>query len=235
MCRFAIGFSKVPFAANTVVEEFAHLSKKNPAPDGDEQEDGWGVVYQYKDQYYMTKSTSPIWEDRSDFIFPAVNKIFIHSRSATFYSQKRRLDLNQPFVSTHFVYVFNGRLKGVKLPFKVWGNVGAARLLSLIERFYFLFGEVDRSILKSIELLRRYSQRIYGLNFAVFDQKKLYVYSICSGNEEYYRLFYAKSKDYLIVSSAPGIFRQNNRCIFLKLPTKYKRIEFGKLFVFDAF
>lgn len=224
MCRFGIILSKKPVNLNLAIKDFSRLSKENPAPDGDKQEDGWGVIYNVKNKgYSVFKSTLPIWEDNSADYFDNVfsTQIFLHSRSATFASQKNRLDLNQPFFSKNFIFVFNGRIGGVKMPFKVEGNAGSERILNLIETFFSIYNNLEKAILKTVELLKKHSKKIYGLNFSLFFKETLFTYSYFEEYEDYYKLYYWKKGDFIVVSSAGGILSKNcflNSC-FREIPS----------------
>ncbi|GEM_PF-453021 len=233
MCRFAVVFSKRLLDLGKIRQSFADLSKYAPAPDGDKQEDGWGVFIKDKRQVFQIKSTRAVWEDDmiADLGVRDRFRLFIHARSATFRSQKSGIDLNQPFIAGNLSFVFNGRISGVHLPesLNLYGRVGARKFFSLIERFYKKGVGLRQAVLKSVDLLKRKSRRIYGLNFAVADSDSLCVYSYCSAYEDYYRLFILERDDFLSISSAPGLdlkhagFRKEDYC----------KIEFDKVLSFE--
>ncbi len=233
MCRFAVVLSKNALDLGKIWQSFANLSKNTPAPDGDAQEDGWGMILQQQDQVFQILSTKAIWKDNPPPNFGVLKnfRLFLHTRSATYKSQKSRIDLNQPFVSGDLTFVFNGRISGVSFPkqMRLYGDVGARRFFSLIQRFYKNGFALEQAISRSVELLKKRSRRIYGLNFAVADKRSLCVYSTCSESEDYYRLFLLERPDFLLISSAPGLDLEN---IGLEREN-YQKIDFGRVMSFN--
>ena len=129
MCRFAVIKSKEPFSVGEYLEKFAISAKENPAPDGDRQEDGWGVAWKKGNSWEIFKSIKPIWEETDLFdSFHETNFAVFHARSATYRSQKGLLYLNQPYFQEDTLFVFNGAISKVRLKLDLYGEVGARKI-----------------------------------------------------------------------------------------------------------
>lgn len=232
MCRFAIVFSNKSFPVMPVLKKFASMSLENPSPEGDEQKDGWGIFYENGERNYLLKSNQPIWEDIKKIKFTTrAKKIFLHSRSASFFSQKLRLDFTQPFLTKNFIYVFNGMVSKVKIPFKLDGEVGARKILSLIEKYQIDFN-LKSAILKAVDTIRKNSKKIFGFNMALYFRNNLYVYSEANEFKDYYQLYYGLTDDFFILSSANGLFLEKDCLNFFGKKTKVMKIEFRKIYQF---
>jgi len=66
MCRFIFYASKKKkeIDIKNPLNQFALMSQKANAPDGDKQEDGWGIYFIENKKEYLFKSTKAIWEDK---------------------------------------------------------------------------------------------------------------------------------------------------------------------------
>ena len=134
MCRFLLVKSKKSVKPHKFLASFALMAKKSKAYDGDWQGDGWGIVWMANKKWNIFKSLSPIWEDEHKFPdFPSTTIFAIHARSASFPQHKNNLEYNQPFINDSTVFVFNGLLKGVNLPYKVPGIIGAQKIWFLLK------------------------------------------------------------------------------------------------------
>jgi len=211
MCRFIFYASKDQKQINIrkPLMNFANMCKKTNAPDGDKQEDGWGIYYVKNDKEYIFKSTKAIWEDKKLINNFNTTSIFIaHARSASFLKHKNDLEFNQPFVKNNLVFVFNGSLKNVNLPYLIEGKIGSQKILNLIIDINKKENNLKTSIKKAIHLIKKNTEKIFGLNFLILNYKKIFVYSFATVYHSYYQLYFFQNKKILSLSSSPGIYPQ---------------------------
>ena len=76
----------------------------------------------------------PIWTE-IDAIqhLPPTRHLLVHARSASFAHHKGNITYSQPYVCAPYAFVFNGFLKGVRLPRRVPGAIGAEKIWSLVQ------------------------------------------------------------------------------------------------------
>jgi predicted glutamine amidotransferase len=225
MCRFAVSFSRLPTSIADFLSNFAEVAEKNPAPDGDKQEDGWGVAYRRGEKWKNHKSTLPIWQQKSVFDqFPSTRKIAVHARSASFSWQKNMISANQPYHQDGLLFVFNGMIKKIKLSLvpPLEGEVGAKKIFSLLLRLKKSFGDEKKAIEKTFYLIKKNSEQIYGFNLALVGENKFYVFSYYTCFPDYYRLWYLKEKQKIVVASNP-----------LTIAKKWEKLRKGKVYEFS--
>jgi len=206
MCRFAVSFSRLSISTADFLSHFAEIAQKNPAPDGEKQEDGWGIAYWKGKKWEIYKSVLPIWQEKRVFNqFSSTRKIVVHARSASFSWQKKMISANQPYYQDGLLFVFNGMIKKVKLSLfpPLEGEVGAKKIFSLLLRLKKSFGEEKKAIEKTFYLIKKNSEQIYGFNLALVGESKFYVFSYFTCFPEYYNLWYLKEKEKIVVASNP--------------------------------
>jgi len=225
MCRFIFYASKDQKQTNIKkpLMNFANMCKKTNAPDGDKQEDGWGVYYKKNNKEYLFKSTKPIWEDKEVINNLNYASIFIaHARSSSFKNHKNQIEFNQPYIKDNLIFVFNGFLKNVSIP-SLPGKIGAQKIFNLIiKNTKKEKNDLKKSIKKTIEIIKKNTQQIFGLNFLVFNGQKLYVYSFATINKEYYQLYLYEDEKMFSISSSPGLFLTNQKKIPFDYLLEYK-------------
>lgn len=201
MCRFAVVRSKESFSLADYLQEFSFLAKSNPAPDGDKQEDGWGVAWR-EGVWRIFKSINPIWQDKELFKkFPSTDFAVFHARSATFQNQKGFLHFNQPYFQENTLFVFNGAISKVKLNLNLYGEVGARKIFSLILRLEKRFDSLQKAVLKAFQVIKENSEMIKGFNLAVIKEEEVVDFNYFEADPEYYQLWLGKSKGKVILSS----------------------------------
>lgn len=202
MCRFLILRSRNLINPYPVIESFSKMAKKSKALDGDWQGDGWGICWLDRNNHWCTyKSILPIWEERGKFdLFPETNFLVIHARSASFPETKGIIKFNQPFTDGQYVFVFNGFLKGVKIPYKMEGEIGSEKIWFLIKNFLrYMKPEIALEKLKNIII--KHTEKINALNVGLCDRNNIYALTMFNENPDYYQLKYFESRDLTIVSS----------------------------------
>ncbi|OGD18937.1 MAG: hypothetical protein A2W03_13875 [Candidatus Aminicenantes bacterium RBG_16_63_16] len=204
MCRFLMVKSAGPLAARGLLEPFARLAARSPAPDGDPQADGWGISWiDGAGAWEVRKFTEPIWESAARFgEFPDSRFFCLHARSASSPEIKNAVEFNQPFAGDRYAFVFNGFLEGISLPYPVPGRIGSQKIWSLLAARLAGSGGVE-SLTAVRDLLNRRSRRVQALNIGLSDGE--YLYGLCQydGNEEYYRCRVHVSPGLAMVCSGP--------------------------------
>ena len=203
MCRFALILSERKIQPKELLNSFADMAKNSPAPDGDFQQDGWGIAWFEKNAWQTHHSLLPIWEDRAVFNnIPKSRAFSIHARSASFPGDRGNILFNQPFTNGEYSFVFNGLLKGVRLPYSVPGRIGAEKIWNLLQN------ELERydpdAALKNVKkLLIANTDQIIALNLGLVSKNSIYSLNYFSVHKEYYSLHKQNANGFEIVSSQP--------------------------------
>jgi len=204
MCRFLMVKSAYPFRPEELLRAFASMAESSWAPDGDRQQDGWGIAWaDERGSWDVRTSLRPVWLDGHLFSgVPASRFFLVHARSASFAGHKDNLAYNQPFTDGVHGFVFNGLLQGVAFPAPVPGEIGARKIWSLLK------DELqERPPAESMEavghLLTRHARRVQALNIGLCDRSHLYVLQQGEDESEYYRLWVNESADLKLVCSEP--------------------------------
>lgn len=194
MCRFLLAKSKETINVAKVLGNFADMCGQSRAPDGDRQEDGWGMAWIDRNENWQNiKSLNPIWKDRSGFSrLPKTRMLVVHARSASFADQKGEIEYNQPFVNENKAFVFNGMLRGVKLPFRLEGKIGAQKIWSLLQK---------KSLENAQKLLHKHSNFIRGLNIGLASKNNISALCDYGEDDEYFTLRYASENGVSIICS----------------------------------
>lgn len=182
------------------------MVKKSRALDGDWQGDGWGIAYKILDTRYkiqkwrVYKSLKPIWENEDAFgKFPKTDLFLVHARSASFEKDRGVIEFNQPYIYKNYAFVFNGLLRGVKLPMKVSGRIGAEKIWSLLRRYLRLGG--GKALEATCELIIKNTKEVAALNIGLCDGQDFFTYSRFASHPQYYQLWRSKSPDLEIIAS----------------------------------
>ncbi|MEI6532570.1 MAG: class II glutamine amidotransferase [Candidatus Roizmanbacteria bacterium] len=190
MCRFLLAKSNNNnyLDSQKILHSFAEMSKKSKALDGDWQGDGWGASWIEDNKWKTYTSLSPIWEDSIHFSSIADSlRLVLHARSASFSHQKNILRYNQPFIFDQYVFVFNGLLKGVSLPYLVVGEIGSEKIWSLLKK------ELDtnnpeKALHNLFEFLKKYVKTIQACNIGIANYESIYALTSYTIHPEYYNL-----------------------------------------------
>ena len=87
-----------------------------------------------REAWQVQHSLAPIWTE-TDAVqhLPLTRHLLVHARSASFAHHKGNIAYSQPYVCGPYAFVFNGFLKGVRLPRRVPGAIGAEKIWSLVQ------------------------------------------------------------------------------------------------------
>ncbi len=207
MCRFLLVRSQKKVQPAKLLQEFALMCEGSHAPDGDWQGDGWGIAIQGK-KWEVYKSLKPIWEESGKFQQFGETDIFIvHARSSGFSKHKGVLAYNQPYVRDCLAYVFNGMVRGVSLPMKLDGTIGAQKIFSLISDC--VHDKAPDQLLPYVrELIRKNARKVEGMNIGLALGDRLYALCDYEDNADYFSLrYYADEKFAMICSEPIGSYR----------------------------
>lgn len=201
MCRLLMASSNEPLNSKALLEVFATACEKAVAPNGDLQEDGWGVAWlDTEDNWQTKKSLHPIWKDSASFSsVPNTKLLVVHARSATFPGEKGDLSFNQPYIAGKYCFVFNGALKGVKLDRPVPGKIGAQKIWSLLQEQLKVNSPAD-SLEKTENYLEQNSREIIALNIGIATPDSLSAICKYTAHPEYYTLHYSENTVKVICS-----------------------------------
>ncbi|MCL4488786.1 MAG: hypothetical protein M1570_11745 [Chloroflexi bacterium] len=205
MCRFLLAKSDQELEPQELLAAFAGMCRNSRAPDGDWQGDGWGVAWRQEGEWKLYKSLQPIWEDAQAFAaVPPTRLLVAHARSAGFPDQKGILAYNQPYVQDSLCFVFNGMIRGVRLPQGLEGEIGAQKI------FAWLRQELERKdpaeALQGLDrVIRSRSRRVVGMNIGVVREDTFGL--LCDygdvENAAYFGLNYLQQEGRTLVCSEP--------------------------------
>lgn len=203
MCRFLLVRSKEPSPPAQLLTSFARACELSRAPDGDRQADGWGIAWKEGDvdAWQLHKSLQPIWQDQAVFSqFPRARLWVAHARSAGFIEHKGILSHNQPYLSDGVCFVFNGMVRGVRLPNKVAGEIGAQKIFALA-----LKALETRDGVQTLrwvdETLVRHSRHIVGMNIGLVKDNRFYLLCEYGEKADYFGLNYCTTGNSALVCS----------------------------------
>ena len=136
MCRFLLLAAPAPCDMRPFVVQFAQMCQRSTGLAGEGwQGDGWGVaLWHDRDGWQVKHSVAPIWTetDALQHLSPT-RHLLVHARSASFAHHKGNIAYSQPYVYRSYAFVFYGFLKGVRLPRRVPGAIGAEKIWSLVQ------------------------------------------------------------------------------------------------------
>lgn len=209
MCRFFISYHHSPVAITPLISEFAQYSKNTPAPDGDWQGDGWGMLTNGgKIETYV--SLKPIWEDMNynPNPKPASKLLVLHARSATFKSQLNDVSFQQPFWNDRYAFVFNGFLPNITISSPYFSGVsGAQKIWSFLSHMLDLY-DPQIALSKTVHILKKKSAEPKAINIGLVDvtDGATWCYTYYDRFSHYYHIHYKKEGDgfSLITGSMPS-------------------------------
>ena len=204
MCRFLVALAAEPFEPGELLSGFTAMAEASRSPDGDRQEDGWGVAWLDGDGLWQRyRSLEPIWEDRGAPTVAAATRGFaVHARSASFPADRGEIEHNQPFLLGDHAFVFNGLLSGVSLPGRREGEIGAQRLAALLGAFL-RRGSGLGAVERLLALIRERARGVPALDLAVASPREIVALSEFEARPDYYRLHLAERDGIRVVCSQP--------------------------------
>ena len=205
MCRFMLAVAHAPLDSPTLLHAFADMADRSSAADGEFQGDGWGVAWRDGITWQVRKSLAPVWQDRAGFgSIPRVSCLMAHARAASFDVHKDDLAFNQPFVDSdgRWAFVFNGLLRGVRLPRRVPGTIGAQKIWNLL-RDLLRTHEPSTALAELRDMLIAHSQRVQACNIGLSDGQRLFALTMFDERPAYYQLCMAQRDGARLIASAP--------------------------------
>lgn len=205
MCRFLLARASVEFQPQELLTAFAGMCRSSRAPDGDWQGDGWGVTWKQGDEWRQYRSLQPVWEDQAAFAtVPATRLLVAHARSAGFPDQKGILAYNQPYVADSLAFVFNGMIRGVRMPQGLEGNIGAQKIFSWLRQE--LQTKAPAQALEGLDrVIRSRARHVVGMNIGVVKDDTFGL--LCdygdAANADYFGLNYTEHDGLTLVCSEP--------------------------------
>lgn len=179
------------------------MAEKSHTPDGDRQDDGWGVVWKNEQgEWNLHKSLLPVWKDtRSFHLIPKITLLVTHARSASYQSQEGEISYNQPYIDKKRAFVFNGMLEGVSI--RSPGTIGAQKIFQLLKSDKTL--DVNRTLQNLLVKLESHTKRIVGLNVGLGLVDIGVIAALCryTKDSEYYTLWYSKMSKISFICSEP--------------------------------
>lgn len=205
MCRFLLLASDTPVDVQQIVQQFVRTCQPSTGGGGGWQGDGWGVAWwQAPRGWHLYRSVQPIWtEPQVIQRLPATRHLVVHARSASFTEHRGDVSYNQPYVAGPYVFVFNGLLRGVRLPHRVPGAIGAEKIWTLVQAELAQGRMLPHALARVYALLVQSSREIRACNFAVSSGRE---YAWVNGNpqgQSYYQLRCVQAPGLRMVSSEP--------------------------------
>ena len=205
MCRFLLIKAQQPIQPAALLHAFAEMARQSTA--GSEevwQGDGWGVSWLTANQHWQShKSLQPIWADHAGFAtLPPSQRWVVHARSASFPQHKGVLDYNQPYHQGPYTFVFNGLLRGVKLPQRVAGVIGAQKIWRLLQHDLNTQAPVE-ALQQLRQTLLTHTQEIKALNIGLADSNHCYAFCTFTTHPTYYTLQLHRSAELQMICSEP--------------------------------
>jgi hypothetical protein len=204
-CRFLMLASHRPYDVRPIVEQFAHMCQGSAEHNGDWQGDGWGVAWgQEPGAWRLYRSLAPIWTETAVMQrLPLTRQLVVHARSASFAEHKGNVAYNQPYVHDTYAFVFNGLIKGVRLPRHVPGAIGAEKIWYLVRARLQQGVPPPQALQQVYALLARQSREIRGCNMGLSNGTEYWVWNGNPSGRAYYQLHHAQHGGLRMVCSAP--------------------------------
>jgi predicted glutamine amidotransferase len=204
MCRFLMAAFAEPEDPGGLLARFADMCRESRSPDGDRQADGWGAAwFDESAGWTVRKSLRPIWRDDCLLeTIPRAKILAVHARSASFLRHRDNLAFNQPFFEGPAAFVFNGFLRGVRLPRPVPGGIGSQKIWALL-RGLLESHPPETAVRRLDSLLEASSREIQALNLGLCTPDRLIVLNRAAHPSPYYRLHASRSRGPVLVASEP--------------------------------
>ena len=205
MCRFLLRSSSQPHDPRDEVVHFARMCQHSHCLDGDWQGDGWGVAWwQDGTGWQRYRSVAPIWTEMEALPdLPPTRHLVVHARAASFPQHKGKLVYSQPYVWESYAFVFNGLIKGVRLPRKVPGSIGAAKIWHLVQEQLQRGAPLQTALQHVYTTLEEHSSVIQACNMGLSDGQTFAFYNGNPSGNDYYQLHQVHDGSLRMVCSEP--------------------------------
>ena len=206
MCRFLLLTAPTPCDMRPYVVQFARMCQYSTGLHGEGwQGDGWGVAWQDdQEAWQVQRSVAPIWTETATVQpLPATRHLLVHARSASFAHHKDNIAYSQPYVCAPYAFVFNGFLKGVRLPRRVPGAIGAEKIWWLVQEQLARGVPPPQALATVYAVLESSSRDIQACNMGLSDGYTSAFYNGNPHRQAYYQLHQAHQGTLHMVCSEP--------------------------------
>lgn len=206
MCRFLVLSAPRAQDMRPFVHQFARMCEHSKGLDGGGwQGDGWGIAWwDAQHGWSVQRSLEPIWNELEAIEhLPQSRHVIVHARSASFPHHKGNLAYIEPYIQGRYAFVFNGFLKGVRLPRAIPGAIGAEKIWNLVQEQIAQGITLSQALATVYALLQQHSRAIQACNMAVSDGQS---YALYNGNPRglgYYQLRYTTHENVHLIASEP--------------------------------
>ena len=206
MCRFLLLTASTPYDMRSLVVQFARMCQPSTGLHSEGwQGDGWGVAWRDdREAWQVQHSVAPIWTE-TDAVqhLPPTHHLLVHARSASFAHHKGNMAYSQPYVCAPYAFVFNGFLKGVRLPRRVPGAIGAEKIWSLVQEQLAQGVPLQQALEIVYAALACHSRDIQACNMGLSDGDTYAFYNGNPHDQAYYQLHQTHQGALHMVCSAP--------------------------------
>src|SRR5215471_11264800 len=201
MCRFLLLTAPTPCDMRPYVMQFARMCQHSTGLQGE----GWGVAWRDDQEAWQAQhSVAPIWTETAAIQhLPPTHHLLVHARSASFAHHKGNIAYSQPYVHAPYAFVFNGFLKGVRLPRRVPGAIGAEKIWSLVQEQLARGVPLQQALATVYAVLARSSRDIQACNMGLSDGQRYVFYNGNPHGRAYYQLHQAHQGALHMVCSEP--------------------------------
>jgi predicted glutamine amidotransferase len=206
MCRFLLLTAPTPCDMRPFVEQFAQMCQHSTGLYGEGwQGDGWGMAWRDDHETWQAqRSVAPIWTEIDTVQhLPPTHRLLVHARSASFVHHRGNIAYSQPYICPPYAFVFNGFLKGVRLPRRVPGAIGAEKIWWLVREQLALGVPLQQALATVYAVLARSSRDIQACNMGLSDGSTYAVYNGNPHSQAYYQLHQARQGALHMVCSEP--------------------------------
>jgi hypothetical protein len=127
----------------------------------------------------------------------------VHARSASFAHHTGNIAYSQPYICAPYAFVFNGLLKGVRLPRRVPGTIGAEKIWWLVQEQLAQGVPPPQALATVYALLARHSRDMQACNMGLSDGETCVFYNGNPHGQAYYQLHQARQGALHLVCSEP--------------------------------
>lgn len=206
MCRFLLLAAPTLCDLRPYVMLFARMCQHSTGLHGEGwQGDGWGVAWRDDRQRWQVQhSLAPIWTE-TDTVqhLPPTRHLLVHARSASFAHHKGNIAYSQPYVGAPYAFVFNGLLKGVRLPRRIPGVIGAEKIWWLVQEQLAQGVPPQQALATVYALLACHSRDMQACNMGLSDGETYVFYNGNPHGQPYYQLHQARQGALHMVCSEP--------------------------------
>ena len=206
MCRFLLLTAPAVCDMRPYVMQFARMCQHSTGLHGEGwQGDGWGVAWRDdREPWQVQHSFAPIWTEANTVQhLPPTRHLLVHARSASFAHHKGNIAYSQPYVCAPYAFVFNGFLKGVRLPRRVPGAIGAEKIWWLVQAQLARGAPLQQALATVYAVLARSSRDIQACNMGLSDGSTYAFYNGNPHGQAYYQLHQARQGALHMVCSEP--------------------------------